>query len=87
MATVMLKKSWWFSTVLEEFSPGAIMERAVRESGEPVQVFIEKMRQRMTRFRSLIPQEEVGMRGKAMFFDTYPRVPIHKKLWPYHVDE
>ena len=37
------------------------------------------------RFRPLI--EEECTIGTVSDLTDYPRIPLHKKLWPYHMDE
>jgi ferredoxin/flavodoxin len=39
------------------------------------------------RFRSLIKDSETCTKGHVVDLTVYPRIPINKKLWPYHVEE
>jgi ferredoxin len=89
MAAIMLKKAWWFKQVLPQFSPQAQAAQAAREAAEYGET-VKTSRGAggfQSKLRPLIRQEEVGVKGKPMYFTSYPRVPIDKKLWPYHIGE
>jgi len=38
------------------------------------------------RFRNLLQGQE-GSKGTVATLTQYPRIPIYKKIWPYHMDE
>jgi len=38
------------------------------------------------RFRNLLKDKE-GLKGTVATLTQYPRIPIYKKIWPYHMDE
>ena len=39
------------------------------------------------RFRSLRRKEDEGAAVQVQFMTKYPRVPVNKALWPYHMGE
>ena len=38
------------------------------------------------RFRSLLRKEDEGTAVQVQDMTKYPRVPVNKTLWPYHID-
>jgi hypothetical protein len=38
------------------------------------------------RFRNLRRKEDEATAVQVQFLTKYPRVPVNKNLWPYHID-
>jgi ferredoxin len=84
MSVVQLKEAWWFKSQgmepmgesPEEFAAQTLDMMAMMNGGGPT-----------PRFRNLVRKEDSDKGFGIMFITEYPRIPIKKDLWPYHVDE
>jgi hypothetical protein len=43
--------------------------------------------QQPARFRNLVRREDEEAAVGILYITKYPRVPINKTLWPYHIDK
>lgn len=87
MAAIQLKKGWYLQ------SGGALPEGGMPGMGEMEggpgggDEGFAMMMQHPARYRDLMRREDQQNSMGIMFLTEYPRVPINKTLWPYHIDE
>jgi len=103
MAEIQLKKAWWFQggrgmsgggrgegpggpTPGEGRGggPGSPMPGGGKGEGGPMPGMM--MRQ-PARFRNLVRREDEETAVGILYITDYPRVPVNKTLWPYHLDK
>jgi ferredoxin len=93
MAAVQLKKAWWFQeSGLPEMQAGQGGPAGAGGSGGQggqgapgAMMFGDPTSN--PRVRSLVRKEDDEHSFQIMFIQSYPRVPIKKDLWPYHMDD
>lgn len=86
MAEVQLKKAWWFKDIgMPEMDQGqGAMGMGEDGAGPSIQMLGGVS---LPRHRSLVRQEDSNNSTQVMFLNSYPRLPIIKKLWPFKIDE
>jgi ferredoxin/flavodoxin len=89
MAEIQLKKTWWFAE--SGMAPmtggpgrGGGMPPGGPGGGGPGMMMGGESN---PRHRSLVLKEDSENATQVMFLTSYPRLPIVKKLWPFHMDE
>ncbi|MDB9822845.1 flavodoxin domain-containing protein [Deltaproteobacteria bacterium] len=79
------RQAWWY----RQSGMAQRMRERMGKENQGQQEDPEELRERrmrMPRFRQLIPDEEVGVRGRVMYSPDVPRIVLNKEDWPYEVD-
>jgi len=81
MAAIQMKKSWYLKSGMG--MPGGGSGGAPGEGGPPGGMTM----QQPARFRQLVRKEDEENAIGILYITKYPRVPINKTLWPYHINK
>jgi ferredoxin/flavodoxin len=90
MAEIQMKKAWYFKGGMgmpgggRGGAPGQPMPGGGRGGGGEMPAM---MMQQPARFRSLVRREDEETAIGILYITDYPRVPINKALWPYHIEK
>jgi ferredoxin/flavodoxin len=88
MAAIQLKKGWYLKSMsMPGGGPGGAPGAGTPGGGGAGGMPGGMMMQHPARFRQLVRKEDEEQAVGILYVTKYPRVPINKTLWPYHIEK